>query len=251
MSPLATEFWRAARRPRWVAVLLLALAVAAVFAALAQWQIERSVETAVVDETDTETVVPLDSLVDPRVPVSDAVQGRRVSVEGELDPDAYVVLTGRSGGAWLVGRIVTPDGASLAVALGSAADPDAVLAAAPAVSPTVWTGRYLPPEGPQESDFEAGERSALAIADLVNTWPADPDPAQVYGGYLVADDAPDGLTRIPAAAPEREAQLNLLNVFYAIEWIFFGGFAGYLWYRLVRDAAEARLEERDAEAPVD
>ncbi len=39
--------------------------------------------------------------------------------------------------------------------------------------------------------------------------------------------------------------LNLLNVFYAVEWVLFAGFAIYLWYRLVRDAVE-RAEEEEA-----
>jgi surfeit locus 1 family protein len=46
-------------------------------------------------------------------------------------------------------------------------------------------------------------------------------------------------------------QLNLLNVFYAIEWVIFGGFAIYLWYRLVRDAVERDDEEATAGSAAD
>ena len=38
-NPLSV--WRVAVRPRWLAALALALVVAAVFAALGQWQLER------------------------------------------------------------------------------------------------------------------------------------------------------------------------------------------------------------------
>ena len=50
------------------------------------------------------------------------------------------------------------------------------------------------------------------------------------------------LDPIVAEAPEREVTLNLLNVFYAIEWALFAGFAIYLWYRLVRDVVEREGE---------
>ena len=77
--------------------------------------------------------------------------------------------------------------------------------------------------------------------ELVNLW-AEPGP--VYGGFIVLAEPYAGLDPIRAEAPVREATLNLLNVFYAIEWALFAGFAIYLWYRLVRDAVE-----REREAP--
>jgi hypothetical protein len=36
---------------------------------------------------------------------------------------------------------------------------------------------------------------------------------------------------------------NLLNIFYAIEWVLFAGFAVFLWYRLVKDAWEAEVAQ--------
>jgi surfeit locus 1 family protein len=236
-----SRFWSTARTPRWIAALVLALGVAASFAALGQWQLDRSVENVQVVEIDTETAVPLESIAKPAGGVTDAQQGRVVSVTGTLVPGDFVVLSGRDSGSgdqgsWLVGHLVSENGFSLAVALGWSAD------AAPTASGferTEWTGRYLPPEQPQSSDFEAGERSALSVADLVNLW-ADPGP--VYGGYLVLAEPLPGLEPIRADAPERAVTLNWLNVFYAIEWVLFAGFAIYLWYRLVRDAVE-RAEE--------
>jgi hypothetical protein len=45
-----------------------------------------------------------------------------------------------------------------------------------------------------------------------------------------------------------DVSLNWLNVFYAIEWVVFAGFALYLWFRLVKDAWEREAEEAlDAE----
>jgi surfeit locus 1 family protein len=239
-----SRFWATARSPRWIAALVLALGIAASFAALGQWQLDRSVENVQVVEIDTETTVPLEQIAEPGSGVTDAQQGRTVSVTGELVSSDFQVLSDRDNGsgvrgAWLVGHLVAADGSSLAVALGWS--PNVELTASD-LDRTEWVGRYLPSEAPQSSDFEAGERSALSVPDLVNLW-AEPGP--VYGGYLVLAEPPVGLEPIRADAPEREVTLNWLNVFYAIEWVLFAGFAIYLWYRLVRDAVE-REEELQA-----
>ena len=40
------QFWAVARRPRWIAALLLCLGIAAGFAGLGQWQLSRSIDNA-------------------------------------------------------------------------------------------------------------------------------------------------------------------------------------------------------------
>lgn len=245
----ASRFWALARTPRWIAALLLALAIAAGFAALGQWQLGRSIDNATASDIDTETPVPLDEIADSGTGMTDAQFGRTVEVTADLVDGDFVVLSGRNNGStsigtWLVGHLVTTDGVSLAVALGWS--PDAI---PPPTSVddgrSKWVGRYLPSEGPQASDFENGERSALAVPELVNLW-ADAGP--VYAGYLVLAEPAPGLGPIIAGAPVNEATLNLLNVFYAIEWVLFAGFAIYLWYRLVRDVVE-REHADDSSAP--
>ncbi len=238
-----------ARRPRWVGALLLALAVAGAFAALGQWQLERSIEGGTVTEEQTETPVPLSSIAEPQQPLRGDTIGQRVTASAEFVPDDFLVLSGRINhddpGYWVVGHGITPSGASLAVALGWAAtadDAEAALTAVRAAPPDGdLAGRYLMSESPEQSDFEAGERSALAVSELINLWTVAPDG--VYAGYLVLADAPAGLETIDAPPPDTGVSLNLLNVFYAIEWVVFAGFAVFLWYRLVRDAVEAEAEE--------
>jgi cytochrome oxidase assembly protein ShyY1 len=243
-SSLATRFWETARTPRWIAALVLALAIAAGFAALGQWQLGRSVDNVQTVDIDTETAVPLDTIAEPGSGVTEEQLGRVVSVTGSLVPGDTVVLTGRGDGrghtgSWVVGHLVTDDGVSLAVALGFTTDAAAM---ADDDASGAWVGRYQLSEEPQSSDFENGEQRALSVADLVNRW-AEPGP--VFGGYLVLADPLAGLDPIIAAPPEREVTLNLLNVFYAVEWVLFAGFAIYLWYRLLRDAVE-RADEEEA-----
>jgi len=245
---LSTTVWAVARRPRWIAALLLALAIAGGFAALGQWQLARSVESAAPREELTEVVVPLDEVSQPQAFVPDSATGQLVSVDAEFIPGDYSVLSDRINtsdpGFWVVGHAVVENGASLAVALGWAATADAASAAIDELESSApdgtLVGRYLPTESPQESDFEAGIRSSMAVPELINLWSTA--PRGVYGGYLILDTAPAGLELIDAPAPIAEIGLNLLNVFYAVEWVIFAGFAIFLWYRLVKDAWELEVE---------
>lgn len=240
--------WQLARRPKWIAGLLFALVVAGVFAALGQWQLERSIEDATVIERDTETAVALSSVATPQSVITSNASGRVVEVECDVVPGDDVVLGNRSNpdgqGSWLVRHCVTAEGYSLAVAVGwskEAINPDSI-----PQPDGVLVGRYVPTEAPQQSDFQEGERSALAVPELINLWQ---EPGPVYGGYLVLQEAPEGLWAIGTEAPPTERQLNWLNLFYAAEWIIFAGFALYLWYRLLKDEWLRQLEESPGIAP--
>lgn len=247
-------FWSIARRPRWIAALFLAFGIAAAFAALGQWQLERSFQNAGVQGANSEQAVPLDTIAQPSSSATDLQLGQRVTTSGVLVSGDFVVLSDRDNdnggprGSWLVGHLRTPDGASLPVALGWAPDSAAARAAQPAALAELETraatgealvGRYLPSESPIQSNIETGDDSALAVADLVNRW-ADAQP--IYGGYLVLDQPVGDLEAIHSPVPDREVSLNLLNVFYAAEWVIFALLAFYLWYRLVKDEVEKEEE---------
>lgn len=253
-TPTAPGFWAVARRPRWIAALLLALAIAAGFSALGQWQLARSVASAPVDRADTETPVRLASLATPGLPVTDTQLGRMVTVNGDLVDADFVVLSNRlnggTAGFWLVGHVTTDGGAELAVALGWA--PTRARAVAAEQSATISSplvGRYLPSEPPDQPDVSKGVQSAASVPAFINQW--SHFGGSVYGGYVVASEPVAGLARIDSPAPSQEVSLNWLNVFYAAEWAIFAGFAIYLWYRLVKDEVERQREPADGTATVE
>ncbi|WP_168197120.1 SURF1 family cytochrome oxidase biogenesis protein [Agromyces laixinhei] len=249
-------------RPRWVLALLLALGIAAAFALLGQWQLERAVESSAVVERPTEKVRPFAGIADPDRPTEQAVTAQLVEVTGTVVPGDTVIVEGRlndaAAGYWPVVHLEVTDGApgGLPVALGWAADERAAHEAADAfersidpAEPITFEGRFLPSEAPIAPDHEGDPFSmqTVAVAQLINVW-ADYDDRPVYFGYVTAAEAPAGLDAIASPPPEQEQQLDWLNVFYAIEWAVFAGFAIYLWYRLVRDAVEREREEQQAEA---
>ena len=247
-------FWAVARRPRWIGALLLALAIAAGFSALGQWQLARSVATAPVDRTDTETPTALTSLAKPGHAVTDTQLGRMVTVTGTLADGDFVVLSNRlnagTTGFWLVGHVTTDGGAELAVALGWAptrARAEAAESSATIANPLV--GRYLPSEPPDQPDVDKGVQSAASIPAFINQW--SHFGGSVYGGFVVASTPPAGLDAIDSPPPSQEVSLNWLNVFYAAEWAIFAGFAIYLWYRLVKDVVEKEHEPEAETANVE
>ncbi|GLI28014.1 hypothetical protein ARHIZOSPH14_22560 [Agromyces rhizosphaerae] len=258
-------------RPQWLLALMLALAIAAAFALLGQWQVERAVEQGRVVERPTEDVQPLADVAEPDGPTTEASTGQMVAFDADVVAGDTVLLEGRlhegEAGYWVVAHAeVTGDGipAGIPLALGWAPDVETAEAVAARVDagdydPGRIEGRFVPSEAPEvpDEDGDPQAMSTLAVAQLINVW-GDFDDRPVYFAYVIVPDAASdlGLTAIDAPAPEQERELNWLNVFYALEWAVFAGFAVYLWYRLVRDAVEREREEAeqgadsaDSEAP--
>jgi surfeit locus 1 family protein len=256
------------RRPKWIGLLVLALAVAAAFAALGQWQLSRAVEEGVVVERTTEKPVPLTEVVRPQQMTEQKASGQIVTVRGTWVPGDYGVVGDRVNGGetgyWVVGHLnvaldgsgVTADAPGLAVALGWAANredaqdvSDALDAGNPSGDAVEVEGRFLPTEGPNVPDDgeDPFEITSMSVAALVNVW-QDFDGRDAYSGYVVMTHAPAGLVDIDSPAPTDEIQLNWLNIFYAAEWVIFAGFAVFIWYRLVRDELERETEEAEEAA---
>ncbi|RLP77563.1 SURF1 family protein [Mycetocola tolaasinivorans] len=243
------------RRPRWIGVLVLALVIAGAFAALGQWQLARAVAVDPNLAGPTEVMVPLQTVIKPGEPLHDVIVGQQVSLSGEFVPGDYVILgtrlNGDVKGFWVTGhfRVDGAQPASMAVALGWAptrADAQGIVdrLSATAATPMDLTGRLVPPQGPLALDAKTPDPfllNEMSVAALINVW--DGPAGEVYLPYLISFEAPDGLTKIDAPKPVMELELNWLNIFYAIEWAVFAGFAVFLWYRLTRDAWEKEVDE--------
>lgn len=254
-------------KPKWLAMLALVLAVAAIFAALAQWQIssaiaslERANQNSISDAS-----TPLGDHLKPQTSLYERSIGASVTFEGVLDPaDVEVLpkrLQGMTDGWWIIGRVhVSDDHAGLvgdaadaaslpglAVAVAWASDGATATAAAAtlreqlatgAQEATTFSGTLEYGQAPAAPD---GGRDPLGLeqmspAYLVNRW-ATPSPS-AYSAYVTLNsgvELPAGTEAIQRQLVNAGGQLNWLNIFYAAEWIIFALFAFYLWWRLVRD----------------
>lgn len=262
------------RRPRWIAALVLALAVAGGFAWLGRWQLGHAVTLEHDDSVHSETARPISGVTGPGESVTDRAAGMVVTLDGSLVPGDFRVVEQRTNGgrvgAWVTGHLVVEDAdgvgtiGHLAVAIGWApttADAERAIAglgADPAlVSATLPVeGRYMPSDAtvvPEPSD-DPLVVTTMAPAQIVNLWA--PFDGLAYSGFLVLHGSPDdgsdplwaaalaehGLEAIDSVPPLPAETINWLNLFYAVEWVVFAGFAVYMWYRLARDDWEKQHE---------
>lgn len=245
-------------RGRWIAVLCACLVVAGVFAFLGQWQLARAIDTDPPPAGITEDVRPLGDVLEPGEYLPEPLVGHRVETAGTWVPGDFIVVSARfndgAEGYWVTGQLRTDARTSIAVALGWTPDRATADAAASELEETAAgrsaevTGRIVSDEGAALPPAGAPyDMTRMSTAMLLSQW-HDIDQLSVYRPYLVASEAPEQLIDIASHAPEEISPVNWLNVFYAIEWAVFAGFAFYIWYRLAKDRWQIEVEEFEERA---
>jgi hypothetical protein len=245
-------------RPRWLALLGLCLVVAGVFAWLGQWQLGRAIETDPRPPGATEDVRPIAEVIQPGEYLPEPFVGQRATVTGAWVPGDFLIVESRFNdgveGYWVTGQFrvaETEVPTSVAVAIGWAPTRDAAETAVERLDAEsaedvalAVTGRLISDEGPvlPPTGADPFTMTRMSPAALLSRWEA-PEGLAVYRPYLVAEVAQGGLDDIAAVSPANGGGVNWLNIFYAIEWAVFAGFAFYIWYRLARDAWEREVEE--------
>lgn len=238
-------------------MLALALILATVFVVLSAWQFGQSRTEETPTRGITEEPVPLTEVYAPQRAMTVQEADRIVTFGGEFVEGSQVLISERlqdgEPGWWAVAAFAVdgaPDGEVIPVVRGWTDDVDAV-DAPPVGQQLEVRGRLLPPEAPVPGERDAEHIFAsLSPAELINVW-----DLPSYSGFVVAFDVRDtGGAEIGAQAegaplepvwvgPQPEgSSVNWLNLFYAVEWVVFAGFAFYLWWRLVKDAHEKEQE---------
>ena len=260
MTTSPTRFWA----PRfWPGHLLtLALVATAVWLGAWQWDAWQERRAAAVRDLTQREPVPLDSVLGPDDPFPGNRVGQPVVLAGEW-LDQGTVFIERESGYWVVTPLVVdgPDGSAIPVVRGVAESPQAP----PVTGRAELVGWLQPPEGTGQVDPDPNDDvlPQLRVADLVQRVDVD-----LYGGYAVVADevAPGdwpvgdraqnagtrGLEQADLAElPESGRFTAARNLFYAIEWWIFGGFAIFVWLRYLLDtrAAERRPADPIASDP--
>jgi cytochrome oxidase assembly protein ShyY1 len=252
------SFWQVARRPKWVVGLLVALAIAVLFAMFGNWQLSRSIRVTPTD-TSLDKTIALTELAKPSSSFLDTQADRHAETTVFVATSRCAVITDRhqllddgttKPGYWMVLDTLDQDQGlptHLFVASGffetydqaSAACAKSALNGLAFDTAIKVTGRYEPSEAPQKQTLnEVAKFDTLSVEQLINFWPLK-EP-RTYAGFLISDRmlAPqlaDGGEPIKIGIRKSQTELNLLNAFYAIEWVLFSGFAVFMWGRLVQD----------------
>lgn len=217
------------------------------------WQAQREAEAR--DLTSAEPV-PVTEVMGPDDPFPARDVGRPVHMDGTWVPDGTVYVEGRAhagrDGYWVVTPLeIGPGDSALLVVRGWTASVDGA-PAAPSGQAEV-TGWLQPGEGTrglvdQEPDDDVIPQ--LRVADALQHLDQD-----LYDGYVVSSASEPGLTQANLEQlPEVGRFTALRNLLYAVEWWVFGAFAGFVWWRWVRDQqelAEAVATGADDGSPAD
>jgi cytochrome oxidase assembly protein ShyY1 len=260
---------KTALKPRWILTLILAMAAAAVFVLLSQWQFSSSRETPPPAPSTTENVRPLTDVLKPLTPLYASGADQMVSVEGSFEPGTRMLVDNRlrddEEGLWVVQAftvaasepaVPAPDApaeeAVIPVVLGWVPAAEDAAAVPEQEGDAAVVGRLLPPEAPEVQRNAEGQVPSLSTAELSNIW-----DATTYAAFVVASDVTvdgvavpftAGLEPVVVGPQPQDTPINWLNIFYAVEWVVFAGFAFFLWWRLVADDHRRTLEdEADAE----
>lgn len=258
-APERRGFLEVARQPRMIGLLLVFLLAALVCGRLGAWQLDRAYERAELaaqqEAAEAAAAGPswLGEVLAPQEGFPGELVGREVRATGRFEPEGSLLVPGRA----LEGRtgylVLTPfrladDGTGgdtwadlsgapvLAVVQGwveQPADADALARPTGEVTLTGWLQVGEATSG--AATVVDGQTPEIALSALVNEW-----GGPIYTGYLVATAGPGspadgGGAALPRPTIDGGTDANLQNIFYALQWWVFGGFAVLLWVRLVRD----------------
>ncbi|CAN5277213.1 SURF1 family protein [soil metagenome] len=268
-----TTMLRAAVRPRMLVLLLLLLGAAAVCVRLGVWQLDRAeirgASAAAQQLAAQEALAPvgLGDVLAPQTAFTGELVGRRVVARGVYDVAGQVLvvdrtLDGRTGYLVLTPLRVTDDRPGPAAGSASTTDvaqvpadavqvpagtpvlpvvrgwvavPDDTAALAAPTGEVTVTAWLQSSEASGRSDLPSGQVDAISSAQLLNRWGG---PIWTGYGVLTASDPGQGDALTPLPTPVRSGTgLNVQNLAYAAQWWIFGGFAIFLWLRMVRDEA--------------
>lgn len=247
--------WRTIFTPRWIGLLVLASAIAAVMSVLGVWQLDvyHSKTAAATAKRAEGAPVPLQTLFSIDQGLTSKAVGRKVTVAGSWGPaaDQLFISDRRLGdrdGFWVVTPVVldssgAADGSKGAVMVirgwvPSVSDP-AIQAPAGRVE---LTGAVAQSEAQDASGDAAKGRTlqSLRIPTIVHLvdyriYDAFVVLSSIDKSAAVAGDAP---TIVPAPTPPTD-HAGLRNVAYAFQWWIFAAFTLWMWARMVLDAHRA------------
>ena len=249
---------RVALRPRFLGLLALMIVATIVCGLLAGWQWDRA-HRALTDKADgPQQIGDIREVVGVGDAVTNEMVGDIVTADGRFAAGEQVLVPGRRIEGQDAVIVVTAflveleDGteARLPVARGwlpaeDVAGEDGVLD--PALAPAAPEGEVR-----LSGRLEASESASGGVVDgvareiatplLVNEW-----GSPMYAGYLALDEAEAPLSALPAAESQFSRGLDWQNIGYSFQWVAFGVFFLYLWWRSVRTAYRDELDDRREE----
>jgi cytochrome oxidase assembly protein ShyY1 len=243
---------RTALKPRWLGLFALLLVIIVACTQLGLWQLhvaqDKGLRYALQKAHEARPAL-IDTVVRPHAAFPNPQSNRAVTAIGTYAAsDQFLVGPRRLGGKtgfWVVTPLdVTETGARLAVVRGFVTETTTPIE--PPAGAVSVDGSLAPGEAPGTAPtgvppWPKPARGSIDFSLLVNEW-----PGELYNAFVFAQGektaagvgipAPAGLERVPP--PEVTGGLKWRNAAYALQWWIFGGFAAFMWFRMVREDAQ-------------
>ena len=237
---------RTALKPRWLVLLAVVLAAAAVMARLGEWQLDRARQKGERDRQAAAAAhppMPVEQLLPVGTPFPVSAVDRRVTAHGRWDPAHELLVPGRrlgdATGLWVVTPFRLAGGSAVAVVRGWIPDAGSAPFARTALpaGDVDLTGVLRPSEPVDDlqpgavADAPPGQLPVVSAALLAQVW-----PYPLADGYIVQTSAsPAAADQLRAVPTEVAGGLAFQNLSYALQWWLFSAFGLFFWWRLVRD----------------
>jgi cytochrome oxidase assembly protein ShyY1 len=220
----------------WPAHLFVVVAVVAA-GWLGLWQYHGWQERREAEARDLTHAAPmaLEEAIGPDDPFPGQYVGQPVEVRGSYVGDTFWVSGRRQEGQdgyWVVDPVRVA-GSILPVVRGWEASPSWGERGPEPRGSVDLVGWLQPSESTGATDDDPGDSVVpqLRVADLAQRFDED-----LYGAFVVQRDPPAGLEQADLAElPDAGRLTAVRNLFYAVEWWFFGAFAVLIWWRWVRE----------------
>lgn len=248
-------------RPRMLALHALGVVAVLIAYVLGQWQIDAWLQHRIDRTAELADLppVPITDVLGPDDAFPEDGVGRPVQVTGEWLPADTILLRDRLHeddlGFWQVVPVAVcdqdcTDASAIPVVVGWSPSEDTVPAAPQGrVELTGWL-QPAEPESGVDDDLTDDVLAGLRTPDLLERMDRD-----LYTGYVILDEPAaargDSIAVTPDSLPEAPFTTSIRNLFYGIEWWFFGLFAAYMWVRWSRDEIERSRRPVVREVPAE
>lgn len=235
-----TSTLRLAATPRWIALGLIALVFAVAAVGLGRWQWDRTQDIVQAEQAAQAQPVGIETLTLVGEDFDNPLIGRPVLAQGTYRGDLQTAVLSRSvdgePGVWVLTPLELADGSAIAVVRGWA--PATEVAPAPSDEVQI-TGVWHPSERFYR-DEPLREDGVFAISSerLRDRWNLALRPGFIM---LTEQQPPSDLPLVPQTVRTSGVPFPIQNAFYAVQWIVFAGFAGFVYVRWLR--MEARTTD--------
>jgi cytochrome oxidase assembly protein ShyY1 len=224
---------RLATTPRWIALGLIALIFAVAAVGLGRWQWDRTQDIVLAEVAAQAQAVDVETLTEVGEDFDNPLIGRPVLARGTYVANLQTAVLSRSvsdqPGVWVMAPLLLADGSAIAVVRGWAAD----LAEAQVPTGVVdIQGVWHPSERfYRDEPFRTDGVFAISSERLRDRWDLDLRPGFIM---LTGQQPPSDLVPVPQTVQTAGVPFPVQNAFYAVQWLVFAGFAGFVYIRWLR-----------------